>query len=64
MEQIKTTREHLETGAKYAGTSLALSAAIVGVLTFAFPQLKPIDAHIGYLITFAINLVMVYVLKG
>lgn len=54
----------MESGAKYAGTSLALSAAIVGILTFAFPQLKPVDAHIGYLITFAINMAAIYFVKA
>ena len=59
----KTTQQHLESGAKYSGTSLALAAAITGIFVFFRPDLEPIKEYVLALLAFIINLVMVYLLK-
>lgn len=45
--------------AKYAGTSLTLGMALVQILIFAFPQLKPVSEAIQALLTFALNIALV-----
>jgi len=45
--------------AKYAGTSLTLAMALVQILVFAFPQLKPVSEAIQALVTFTLNIALV-----
>jgi len=59
----KTTLQHLESGAKYSGTSLTLAIALAEILVFFKPDWQPIATYLQALFAFALNLVMVYVLK-
>lgn len=59
----KTTGQHLQTGAKYSGTSLTLAVAIAEIVVFAKPDWQPIKEYILALLAFFINLVMIYVIR-
>lgn len=52
-------RKKLISTAKYAGTSLTLGMALVQILVFAFPQLKPVSEAIQALVTFILNIALV-----
>ena len=63
MAKTVTRRQHLESGAKYSGSSIALAVALVGIVTFFKPGWEPISQYMVALSTFVINLIMVYLLK-
>lgn len=66
-ETTKTMREHVETGAKYSGSSVALAAAITVLIGVFIPQIKE-DAEamsaIQALLTFGLNLILIRYFKG
>ena len=63
MNETKTMRENIETGAKYSGSSVALAFALTGIIVFFQPTWEPIKEHILGLLTFVLNLGMIYLVK-
>lgn len=59
----KTLLQHVESGAKYSGSSLTLAVAITEILVFFLPDWRPIATYLQALFAFALNLVIVYVFK-
>jgi hypothetical protein len=58
-----STLKHLESGAKYAGSSVVLASAVTGIITFYYPEAKEIDQNIVALLTFVFNLLAIYIIK-
>jgi ABC-type transport system involved in Fe-S cluster assembly fused permease/ATPase subunit len=61
--QYRTVKQDLESGAKYAGTSGALSLALVNILMFFMPDWQPIAIYLVTVLTFGVNLIMVLLIK-
>lgn len=62
-KEVKSLSDHLQSAAKYSGTTLSVSAAIVGILIFYRPELKDIETHIYALVAFFGNLLLVVLVK-
>lgn len=63
-KEIKTTRQHVESGAKYSGSSLALATALTGIVIFFKPDWQPIDQYMLALSAFTFNIAIIYLFKG
>ena len=63
-KEIKTMREHLESGAKYSGSSVAVGYSIAKIIVFAFPQIQPVELEIAGIMTFVVNLILVRLMKN
>lgn len=63
MQKLITTTEHLESAAKYSGSSLTIALAVVQIVVFVFPNLEPITEALYALVAFFINLALVYIIK-
>lgn len=60
---MKTMKENIQTGAKYSGSSIVLGYSITNIITFAFPDLKAVEADIMAILTFVLNMLLVVVFK-
>lgn len=64
MAKTKTLTQHVESGAKYSGSSVVLGASTAKILAVFFPETEAIQVEIAGVATFIYNLLLVGVFKN
>lgn len=65
--EIKTMTQHIETGAKYSGSSIAIASALTLLITAFVPEMKDnieVTTALQSVLTFGLNLVLIRFFKG